>query len=236
MKIVFHLTFFLVFISCSTIPDSSIKAVHESNNTIAADKKIQPYSIDSLTSAEINALTKELKLDTFIRCTKELDTPLVSPYTGSVQKLYHHRRDNLDHFIRTLLVADESIKEIRHSKGKIVFNVYSNDSTNYYEEAGFINFSWRYYYGHDIYASFFSYPEIDTVVVLMEDELDTWFPTSGDTDGLRPPFDYMLKKWYAPNVNYLGEGMIDLDNPEHFLDWGHFIVNDSVLEVLLKNN
>lgn len=192
------------------------------------------FNRSKLSEKEIEKINSELLLDTLVEFPKPLDSTITSPYNGSVQLLYSHRRDNIEHFINTVLVAHESIKDISYTNGKIVFNVLSNDEINYYEDANYLAFSWRYYYAHDIYGSFFSYDDIDTVVVLMEGELDTWLPTSGDTDGLKPPHGYMLKRWYIPSLNYIQGGGINIDDADHFQDYDSYVVKESVLDSIGK--
>ncbi len=220
-----------VIVSCSVPSDSIVeKDVSDATN----DPNL--YAKSKLGNDEIAKIEAELPKDSSVNFPVLLAPEITGEYVGSVQILYNHRRPKLVDFIKTILVAKESIKNIRYTEGKIVLNVFSNDSVNYYEDAGFLNYSWRYYYAHDIYGSFFSYEEIDTVVVLMEDELDTWFPSSGDTDGLLPPQDYMLRKWYVPSLDYLKVGMIDMDNPSHFSDYKNFRIKENVLDSLLKRN
>jgi hypothetical protein len=157
------------------------------------------------------------------------------PYSEPLQKLYQHKQKNLYDFLKTIVVLVDGIDKICIRDSSISLYLLQNDSINYFIDAGYFNYSWQYYFFHDIYYSFFSYPSINKVSVYVNNESYTILPQTGNFDEIYVEKNFLLRRYYILGLDYSKIQINDIDYKCYYNNDGKVIVkNDCLIKFVLK--
>ena len=164
-------------------------------------------SNDSIVSIKRNSLD-----DTLTIPTPELDSGIVGEYSGTIQRLYQHKQTSIISFIENIIILVDGVEKVCIKDSTVYLYLIQNDSISYFSDAGMLNYSWQYYYFHDIYYSFFSYPQISGVTVYLNNEQYTILPQSGDFSEIYVEKNVLLRRDYILGVDYSKIHMSDIDS------------------------
>lgn len=83
----------------------------------------------------------------------------------------------------------------------ITIKLIQNDSINCFVNSGNVD-DWQFYYFHGIYNLFFSYSNITSITIFLNNSPYTCLPIKGDIDNILLPKNKMFKKWYKSCLDY----------------------------------
>ncbi|NLJ07414.1 MAG: hypothetical protein GX437_07080 [Sphingobacteriales bacterium] len=218
---------FIVYLIYCILPISSCGQL---SNTFCISSK--DISNDSISLIKRNSFD-----DTLTIPTPKLDSGLVGAYSGTIQKLYQHKQRNLKDFIRNIIVLVDGVEKICIQDSIIILYLIQNDSISYFIDAGLLNYSWQYYYFHDIYYSFFSYPQINGVTVYLNNEQFTILTQSGDFDEIYTEENVLMRKYYIFGLDYSELYINDNGLKCIYINEGKMIAKNNCLnEFILKTS